>query len=560
MKNRFTRTWFPVALAALTLTLAACQSTPAPQSGAIDSDPNVLGTMALDGTMRDLEGNSVAINSLAPSGGMRTQSNLVIQFEPRATVAPAIRVVHGSPDTPAVDVLVNDKVAIEDLTYTNQAGPASLPAGTYNVKVNLANTATTAINADLKLEPGGYYAAYALGFTKDITASVLRELPFKLGGLGLVRLLHGAPSAPKVDVYLSRPGRDIARLRPVLRGISFKDASPYFAVRPGELQVRITPTGTKTVAIDVTLGIADGSLQTAVAADAKGGGTPLSAYVVDELAGEPLPPAPQSILEIAARNPQLSTLVSAVGSAGLTDALSGKGPFTVFAPTNDAFAKLETIPGGETLKKVLLYHVATGAFSARDLRHKRSLETLAGEKIKIRFADGMLVLNDSVGIITKDVIASNGIVHVINAVLIPPSLAPKSILDIAAGDARFSTLVSAVKSTGLDKVLSGKGPFTVFAPTNDAFDALKHKLGGTLPSGDALKRVLLYHVALTRVSAAQLLTAGFVKTALGQDVTAKTMGDQVVLNGSVKVLIADIAASNGVIHAIDAVLLPSDPK
>jgi transforming growth factor-beta-induced protein len=112
----------------------------------------------------------------------------------------------------------------------------------------------------------------------------------------------------------------------------------------------------------------------------------------------------------------------------------------------------------------------------------------------------------------------------------------------------------------LNKVLSGKGPFTVFAPTNDAFDALKHKLGGTLPSGDALKRVLLYHVALTRVSAAQLLTAGFVKTALGQDVTAKTVGDKVVLNGSVNVLIADIGASNGVIHAIDAVLLPSDPK
>jgi uncharacterized surface protein with fasciclin (FAS1) repeats len=552
MKNPFTRTLIPAALAALALTLAACQTTPSPVG--VDNDENVLGTMALDGTMRDLEGNPVPLR-----GGLRAQS-LTISLEPRQTPAPAIRVVHGSPNTPAVDVLVNDKVAIEDLTYQNQAGPASLPAGTYNVKVNLANTATTAINATLTLEAGGYYAAYALGLTQNISALVLRELPFKLGGVGLVRLLHGAPSAPRVDVYLSRPGRSLNSLRPVLRNVSFKDASPYFAVRPGAVQVRVTLAGTRTVAIDQTLEITDGSLQTAVAADAPGGGAPFSAYLVDELAGEPAPPARQSILEIAAGNPQLSTLVSAVQSAGLVNALSGKGPFTVFAPTNDAFAKLSAVPGGETLKQILLYHVASGAFTARDLRHKRSLETLSGEKIKLRFSDGMLILNDSVRLLIKDVIASNGIVHVIDAVLIPPSLEPKSILEIAGGDARFSTLVSAVKATGLDTVLSGKGPFTVFAPTNNAFEALKTKLGGHLPSGDALKRVLLYHVVSARVSAAQLLTAGFVKTVLGQDVTAKTVGDKVVLNGSVNLLIADINASNGVIHAIDAVLLPADPK
>ena len=202
--------------------------------------------------------------------------------------------------------------------------------------------------------------------------------------------------------------------------------------------------------------------------------------------------------------------------------------------------------------------MVAGKFSVNDLLFKHTLDTLEGEQIKLRFEDGMLVLNDSVKIIIKDVMASNGIVHVINTVLIPPSLAPKSILEIASADPRFSTLVSAVKATGLDHVLAGEGPFTVFAPTNDAFEALKTKLGGTLPSGDALKKVLLYHVATTRVSAMQLLEAGMVKTVLGQDVSAKTVGADVVLNGTVKVLIADINASNGVIHAIDSVLIPAD--
>ena len=553
------KTWFPAALAALALTLAACQNTPAiTEPVTTETDSSVLGTMALDGTMRDLDGNAVATSGSSLRPLSASAQGLTIRFEQRQTPAPAIRVVHGSPDTPAVDVLVNDKVAIAGLTYQKQAGPASLPVGTYNVKVNLAGTATTAINADLKLEANAYYAAYALGFTKDISAVVLRELPFKLTGVGLLRVLHGAPSAPKVDVYLSRPGRDLRSLRPALRGVNFKDAGPYFAVLPGPVQIRVTPAGTKTVAIDATVNVADGSLQTAVAADAPGGGAPLGAYVVDELAGEPVPPALQSILEIASGNPQLSTLVGAVKGAGLVEALSGKGPFTVFAPTNDAFAKLAAIPGGETLKKVLLYHVAAGAFSASDLKKKQMLETLAGESIKLRFVKGELILNDNVRVVIKDVKASNGIVHVIDTVLIPPSLAPaaKSILEIAGGDPRFTTLVSALTATGLDKVLAGAGPFTVFAPTNDAFAALKKQLGGTLPSGDALKNVLLYHVAAGKFSAMDLLEAGFVKTAQGQKVDVDKVGDKVVLNGHVNVLIADINASNGVIHVIDAVLLP----
>lgn len=552
------KTWLPTALAALALTLAACQTTPQPTTTEVESDSSVLGTMALDGTMRDLDGKTVATEGATLRPLSASAQGLTIRFEQRQTPAPAIRVVHGSPDTPAVDVLVNDKVAIAGLTYQKQAGPASLPVGTYNVKVNLAGTATTAINADLKLESGAYYAAYALGFTKDISAVVLREAPFKLTGVGLLRVLHGAPSAPQVDVYLSRPGRDLRSLRPVLRGVNFKDASSYFAVRSGEVQIRVTPAGTKTVAIDATVNVADGSLQTAVAADKVGGGAPLGAYVVDELVGEP---APQSILEIAGGNAQLSTLVGAVKSAGLVEALSGKGPFTVFAPTNDAFAKLAAIPSGETLKKILLYHVASGAFSASDLSKKTMLETLAGESIQLRVVGGELILNDAVRVVIKDIKASNGIVHVIDTVLIPPSLAPapQSILEIASGNAQLSTLVSAVKSTGLVEALSGKGPFTVLAPTNAAFAKL-----AAIPSGETLKKILLYHVASGARSASDIRARRLLETLIGEQIKTNFVNDELVLNDNVRLVIKDIKASNGIIHVIDTVLIPpsltSGPK
>jgi uncharacterized surface protein with fasciclin (FAS1) repeats len=552
MNKRF----LTAAFASLTLALAACQNTtPTPNVGT-ENDPDVLGTMDDTGIMRDLEGNVVtARNGLStqavarPAGGTFT-----ITFAPRQVVAPAVRVVHSSPDAPAVDVLVNDKVAIEDLAYQKQAGPASLAAGKYNVKVNVANTDTTAINADLTLDPKTYYAVYAVNKVANIEPLVLKELPFALGGVGLVRLLHGSPTAPNVDIYLSRPGRDINKLRPVLKNVPFKASSPYFAALPGQLQVRITPTGTKTVAIDATLEIKDGLLATAVAADAPGGGAPLGAFIVDELAGEPAPETPKSIVEIAAGNPDFSTLVSALGSAKLVEALSGAGPFTVFAPTNDAFKKLSATPEGEALKKVLLYHVASGRFDAKALIKMGMATTLEGSKIKVKVVDGAVILNDMVKVVTADIQASNGIIHVIDTVLIPP--APlKSIVEIASSNPAFSTLVGALKGAELVDALSGKGPFTVFAPTNDAFAKLS-----ALPEGDALKKVLLYHVTSGNLNAKTLNFLGAVTTLEGSKIKVKVVDGAVILNDVVKVVTADIAASNGIIHVIDTVLIPPAPE
>ena len=150
--------------------------------------------------------------------------------------------------------------------------------------------------------------------------------------------------------------------------------------------------------------------------------------------------------------------------------------------------------------------------------------------------------------------ASNGVVHVIDAVLLPPL---PSIVDIAIATPELSTLVAALQQAELVETLQGDGPFTVFAPTNDAFAALD-----SVPEGEALVEVLLYHVASGNFFAEDIIEAGSVTTIQGEEVTVEVVGDDVILNGSVKVIMANIEASNGVVHVIDAVLLPEgdDPE
>ncbi|XLS29120.1 fasciclin domain-containing protein [Flavobacteriaceae bacterium M23B6Z8] len=268
-----------------------------------------------------------------------------------------------------------------------------------------------------------------------------------------------------------------------------------------------------------------------------------------------IPPSLQnlpSIVEIASGEESLSTLVSALGTAGLVETLQGDGPFTVFAPTNEAFAALETIPEGEALKEVLLYHVASGKFTAADLLEKQTVTTVQGEEVTIEKIEDEVILNGNVRVQTADIMASNGIVHIIKDVLIPPSfLAPGTIVDIAVATPELSTLVSAVTTAGLVETLQGEGPFTVFAPTNDAFAALE-----TIPEGEVLKEVLLYHVAAGAFTAEELLQKQTVTTVQGEEVTIEMRGDKVFLNESIEVAIADIEASNGIIHIIKNVLIP----
>jgi transforming growth factor-beta-induced protein len=285
------------------------------------------------------------------------------------------------------------------------------------------------------------------------------------------------------------------------------------------------------------------------------------------LTAEELP----SIAEIAAGDENFSTLVAALDAAGLVDVLAGEGEFTVFAPTNDAFAALpegtvEALledPEGDLIQ-ILLYHVVDGIALAEAVVGLDNVTTIQGEAISIEIVDGSVILNGEVEVIITDIEASNGVIHVIDGVLLPPAMMPEAeelqtIAEIAAGDENFSTLVAALEAAGLVETFAGEGEFTVFAPTNDAFAALPEGTVAALladPEGD-LTNILLYHVVEGAVLAETVVTLDAATTLLGEDVTITVTEDgRVLLNDSVEVIITDIIASNGVIHVIDAVLLP----
>ncbi|MGD2078247.1 MAG: fasciclin domain-containing protein, partial [Chloroflexota bacterium] len=277
----------------------------------------------------------------------------------------------------------------------------------------------------------------------------------------------------------------------------------------------------------------------------------------------------QSIVDIAVADGRFTTLVAAVEAAGLAETLSGEGQFTVFAPTDDAFAALpegtvESLledPEG-ALTDILLYHVVDGAVPAETVVTLDSATTLQGEDVSIAVVDGGVVLNDSANVIITDIEASNGIIHVIDSVIMPPSMTAEadaqSIVDIAVADGRFTTLVAAVEAAGLAETLSGEGQFTVFAPTDDAFAALPEGTVESLledPEG-ALTDVLLYHVVDGAVMAEDVVGLSAAPTLQGQEISISVVDGQVFLNDTVQVIITDIMASNGVIHVIDGVLTP----
>merc|ERR1712195_255881 len=191
-------------------------------------------------------------------------------------------------------------------------------------------------------------------------------------------------------------------------------------------------------------------------------------------------PAGKTIVDLAVATPDLSTLVAALKAGGLVETLSGKGPFTVSAPTNEAFAKLPPATLAHLLKPanvkeldaILTYHVVSGvaAFS-KDLTDGEKIKTVEGQSVVAHVSAAGVMINDAT-VKTADIAASNGVVHIIDAVLIPKAPAGKTIVDLAVATADLSTLVAALKAGGLVETLSGKGPFTVFAPTNEAFAKL----------------------------------------------------------------------------------------
>jgi uncharacterized surface protein with fasciclin (FAS1) repeats len=293
----------------------------------------------------------------------------------------------------------------------------------------------------------------------------------------------------------------------------------------------------------------------------------------------------QTIVEIAVEDGRFTTLVAAVVAADLADTLSG-GEWTVFAPTDDAFAKLGLNAGNVAsafskaeLTDILLYHVLSGDV------HSDKAKSLVGdivmannEKAGLKYYDGSLYVNDEAKVIIPDINASNGVVHVVDTVILGPwpltdddmpavggaadSAAGNTIVDIAVNDGRFETLVAAVVYADLAETLSG-GEWTVFAPTDDAFAKLglsASNITSAFSKAD-LTDILLYHVLSGEVHSDKALTLlGDVTMANNQLAGLKAFDGSLFVNDDSKVIIPDVNADNGVIHVVDTVILGPWPR
>ncbi len=278
---------------------------------------------------------------------------------------------------------------------------------------------------------------------------------------------------------------------------------------------------------------------------------------------------PNTITKIASETANLSTLYSALEASGLDDALDSGGPFTVFAPSNAAFAELDPdllntiISTPSLLTSLLQYHVVAAEVFSDDLSNGPVQTLLSGQTVNVTLAGGGVILNGTSNVTDADINASNGVIHIIDEVLIPEDFFAQTIVQIAAGDPNFSTLVAALSKPELSDLLAAASDptqdLTVFAPTNDAFDATLAALGkesiDDIPV-ELLREIVSYHILGTAVFSNELTDGAEVPTLLPDETVTVDLTDGVKINDAT-VIAADIQAVNGVIHAVDGVLLPS---
>merc|ERR1711972_1295289 len=300
------------------------------------------------------------------------------------------------------------------------------------------------------------------------------------------------------------------------------------------------------------------------------------AHIID---GVLLPPtsaladSKPNIVELAQSVDDLSTLVAAVVAGDLVETLSSPGPFTVFAPTNEAFGAL---PEGtldsllkpenkDQLVDILTYHVLPAQVLSTDLKFFQSVPTVEGKNVHVVRTNKGVYVGPSVKelktVVGADNLATNGVAHIIDGVLLPPSSlddSKPSIVELAQSVDDLSTLVAAVVAGDLVETLSSPGPFTVFAPTNEAFSALPAGTLDTLLKPEnkgQLVDILTYHVLPAKVLSTDLKPKQVVKTVEGKELLVTIYEGNVYANKA-KVVGADNMASNGVAHIINGVLLP----
>jgi transforming growth factor-beta-induced protein len=278
-------------------------------------------------------------------------------------------------------------------------------------------------------------------------------------------------------------------------------------------------------------------------------------HIVDQVL---LPNAFNTVAGVVSKNYDLATLLSVVAERpAILDVLNdAASSLTVFAPDNAAFtAALEAFPEltADQITEILTYHVLAAEVLSTDLEAAQTVETLSEESIYVTVEEGTVTINNSATVTNADLNGNNGVVHVIDGVLLPNKF--QNIVQIASKNYDLSTLVSLVADAGLVSTLEGDGPFTVFAPTNAAFEAVSETLA-TL-SEEQVADVLTYHVAALEALSGDLSDGMEVPTVQGESITVNIDAEgNVTLNGSVNVVTVDLQGTNGVIHIIDGVLLP----
>ena len=272
--------------------------------------------------------------------------------------------------------------------------------------------------------------------------------------------------------------------------------------------------------------------------------------------------ASNTIYDIVSNSNDHTILKTAIDACSLDGVLAGPGPFTLFAPTDAAFnnlpagtvtALLNDIPA---LTQILQHHVVGDSVMSTMLSNNQIVTTLLGTNITVTItANGVYIDNAMVTMV--DLVADNGVVHVIDAVLIP-SASSNSIYDIVSNSSSHTILKTAIDACSLDGVLAGSGPFTLFAPTDAAFNALPAgTITALLNDIPQLTDILKHHVVADSVMSTMLSNNQVVTTLLGADVTV-TISNGMVYIDNAMVIFADLVADNGVVHVIDVVLLPNN--
>lgn len=278
----------------------------------------------------------------------------------------------------------------------------------------------------------------------------------------------------------------------------------------------------------------------------------------------------QSVWDVITANEQLAEFETIARAAVLADNLDQDGPFTVFAPTNAALDQLQSTfaDSDATPTEILLYHIVNGRYNGPNVANQSTLMTLMGEQINVHVEDGQIVLNDMVTVTTTDIEAENGVVHIIDQVLLPPANAlstsdkgspDDSLWQVLEEDGRFTTFLSLAEQAGLnDELANINNTYTVFVPTDTAFENLsEEQVNDYTKNNDTVEAILSYHLVGDQLGINQIATDDYISTMEGRPlfVTYDEDNQAVMINGQ-PLTDFNIVAENGVIHVVDSVLAP----